>query len=107
MVVRIHAIAVHQFPALPQGGGAVGDHEAPARIGLLFGDLVSDIGVPVRDQRFEQIFGADVAGGEVIVVGLDVFHQVLDDPVHAFGGNQVHIQRNRIGGLVVGAVSAG
>ena len=100
VVVRVHRRPGFFLPEFPQRGRAVGNHEAPTRVGGLGGEVVSQIRAAHFRERLHQVLDPDEAGGDVGVVKVDdVIGEIPREMSAMFRGSQVQVQSHRVGRL--------
>src|SRR5258708_3033763 len=81
-------VAGGAVPALPPGGGAFGDHVSPGGVGVLEEEFEGDVGAVVVVEDEHEEGRAEEAGGEVVVVDLDVGDEASGHVgAESFGGD--------------------
>ena len=92
MVVRVHRVAGQIFPALPHRGRPLVQHKAPAGIGRLGDNLPGVVHIAAGGEHIQHIFGAQVAGGQVMALG--ALAQRLAVPVLTFDREKLRFTDN-------------
>src|SRR5258708_4834116 len=89
VVVGVHpGVAGVAVPSLPPGGGAFGDHVSPGGVGVLQKEFEGYVGAVVVVENEHEEGGAEEAGGEVVVVSLDVSYEAgCHVGAESFGGD--------------------
>ena len=104
-VVGVHGVAREIFPALPYRGGTLAEHESPAGVSCLRHDLPGIVHIAVVGEHIQHIFGAEVAGGQMVALVTDIGHEIGHRPFRlSFIGNS-QIEGKGVAGLIVGGVS--
>ena len=89
-----------QAPGLPDRGGALLDHEAPAGVAAGGDEVVEDFALAVLGQGVDQTGDAGVAGVVMAAPRVDdVVDDVLDDAGFAGGRHDAESERKEVGGL--------
>ncbi len=94
---RVGGVAV---PKLPDRGRALVDHVAPARVGAVRGQDVSQVRATVVSEHAHEPLAANQARADVVLgfVG-DLVDEVVEDPLASVRRHQPEGQRQHAGGL--------